>query len=264
MIYETIGKNIKFFRKELKMTQSELADLLFISPQMVSRYENNIAAPDIATVAKICSIFHISMDILCGLESTSKDKRINDLYEKYTQKMQGDFSALRKNYEDFLLDVADIMNDDRVMKMQLSLLANLHDHIENEKHHQEINEKLFDCASRILDISQDEELRSYANFRMAIYFNETPFEHENYQKNLNLSKEYMRKVLMCTYFPKYTPLIGIDFRSEMYAKVQMDNIDFFANKLYFAIQQLLRKESEDDLSVKYHALLGCLIDFLDQ
>ena len=122
MIYETIGKNIKFFRKELKMTQSELADLLFISPQMVSRYENNIAAPDIATVAKICSIFHISIDILCGLESTSKDKRINDLSEKYTQKMQGDFSALRKNYEDFLLDAADIMNDDRVMKMQLSLL----------------------------------------------------------------------------------------------------------------------------------------------
>jgi len=51
MIYETIGKNIKLFRKEFKMTQSELADLLFISPQMVSRYENNIVAPDIATVA---------------------------------------------------------------------------------------------------------------------------------------------------------------------------------------------------------------------
>ena len=49
MIYETIGKNIKLYRKEFKMTQSELADLLFISPQMVSRYENNIAAPDIAT-----------------------------------------------------------------------------------------------------------------------------------------------------------------------------------------------------------------------
>lgn len=264
MIYETIGKNIKLFRKEFKMTQSELADLLFISPQMVSRYENNIAAPDIATVAKICSIFHISMDILCGFDSTSKDKRINYLSEKYSYEKQGDFSALRKEYEDFLIEAIDIMNNDRVMKIQLSLLETLHDNIENENQHREINEKIFECATRILDISQDEELRSYANYRMAIYFWETPFENENYQKNLNLSKEYLRKVLMCTYFPKYTPLLGTDVHSEMYSKVQMDNIEFFADKLYKAIQQLLRKDAEDNLSVKYNTLLHCLANLLDK
>ena len=264
MIYEAIGKNIKLFRKEFKMTQSELADLLFISTQMVSRYENNIAAPDIATVAKICSIFHISMDILCGFDSTSKEKRINYLSEKYSQKTQGNFSALRKEYEDFLIDAIDIMNDDRVMKIQLSLLENLHDNIENENQHREINEKIFECATRILDISQDEEIRSYANYRMAIYFCKTPFENNNYQKNLDLSKEYLRKVLMCTYFPEYTPLIGIDIRSEKYLKVQMDNIEFFANKLYNAIQQLLRKDSEDNLSVKYNALFCGLENFLDK
>jgi len=264
MIYETIGKNIKLFRKERKMTQSELADLLFVSPQMVSRYENNIASPDIATVAKICSIFHVSMDILCGFDSTSKEKRINYLSEKYSQEMQSNFSALRKQYEDFLMDAIDIMNDDRVMKIQLSLLEKLHDNIENENHHREINEKIFECASRILDISQDEELRSFANYRMAIYFDETPFENGNYQKNLILSREYLRKVLMCTYFSEYTPLIGIDVRSETYSKVQMDNIEFFANKLYNAIQQLLRKSAEDNYSVKYNALLCSLANLLDK
>ena len=101
MIYETIGKNIKLYRKEFKMTQSELADLLFISPQMVSRYENNIAAPDIATVAKICSIFHISMDILCGFDSTSKEKRINYLSEKYSQKTQGKLPKARRRQHPF-------------------------------------------------------------------------------------------------------------------------------------------------------------------
>ena len=230
----------------------------------LSRYENNIAAPDIATVAKICSIFHISMDILCGFDSTSKEKRINYLFEKYSQKTQGNFSTLRKEYEDFLIDAIDIMSDDRVMKIQLSLLENLHDNIENENQHREINEKIFECATRILDISQDEEIRSYANYRMAIYFCETPFENNNYQKNLDLSKEYLRKVLMCTYFPEYTPLIGIDIRSEKYSKVQMDNIEFFANKLYNAIQQLLRKDAEDNLSVKYNALFCGLENFLDK
>ena len=151
MIYEAIGKNIKLFRKEFKMTQSELADLLYISPQMVSRYENNTAVPDIATVAKICSIFHISMDILCGFDSTSKEKRINYLSEKYSQKTQGNFSALRKEYEDFLIDAIDIMNDDRVMKIQISLLENLHDNIENENQHRLTAKKQGSSVERVLN-----------------------------------------------------------------------------------------------------------------
>jgi len=47
--------------------------------------------------------------------------------------------------------------------------------------------------------------------------------------------------------------------------VQMDNIEFFANKLYNAIQQLLRKDAEDSfLSVKYNALFCGLENFLDK
>ena len=69
---------------------------------------------------------------------------------------------------------------------------------------------------------------------------------------------------MCTYFPEYTPLIETDPHSETYSKVQMDNIEFFANKLYNAIQQLLRKDAEDHLSVKYDALLCSLANFLDK
>ena len=67
---------IKQLRENKNLTQSELAELLFVSPQMVSRYENNGAAPDIAMLAQICQIFHVSMDTLCGLNSTSKDKQI--------------------------------------------------------------------------------------------------------------------------------------------------------------------------------------------
>ena len=50
MIYQTIGRNMKRFRQENHMMQSELANLLFVSPQMISRYENNSAVPDIRRV----------------------------------------------------------------------------------------------------------------------------------------------------------------------------------------------------------------------
>lgn len=264
MIYETIGKNIKHFRTECKMTQGELADLLFLSPQMISRYENHMAAPDVATVAKLCAVFHISMDVLCGLDRTSKDRSVGRLTEKYSGKTSGDFSVLRKQYEEFLKEAAEYWNDDRIMKIQLSLLEELHDRIENENHHREINEQIFECATRILDLSRDEELRSSANYRMAIYFSETPFEDKNYQKNLRLSGEYLKKVLLCTYFPEYTPLVGMDVRSETHTRAQTKNILFFATKLYHALQQRNRGNAENNALANEKALLCHLATLLEK
>ena len=149
MLYQTIGKNIKQLRQERGMTQSELADRLFVSPQMVSRYENNSAAPDVAMLVKISTVFHVSLDVLCGLDTTAKDKCINSLLEKYAEKTHDSFAALNEKYENFLTESSEVSLDDRVMKIQLSLLENLHDNIENTQQHREINEKIFECASRI-------------------------------------------------------------------------------------------------------------------
>lgn len=226
MIYQTIGKNIKQLRQERGMTQSELADHLFVSPQMVSRYENNSAAPDIAMLAKISTVFQVSLDVLCGLDNTSKEQCINCLLKKYAEKTYGSFAALNEKYENFLMESSEVSLDDRVMKIQLSLLENLHDNIENNKQHREINEKIFECASRILDISRDDELRSFANYRMALYYAETPFDSADFQKNLALSKDYLRKVLLCTYFPEYLPSIGTDMRSDEYIDVLNNHIAF--------------------------------------
>ena len=262
MLYQTIGKNIKQLRQERGMTQSELADRLFVSPQMVSRYENNSAAPDVAMLVKIGTVFHVSLDVLCGLDTTAKDKCINSLLEKYSEKTHDSFAALNEKYANFLMESSEVSLDDRVMKIQLSLLENLHDNIENTQQHREINEKIFECASRILDISRDDELRSFANYRMALYYYETPFDSADYQKNLALSKDYIRKVLLCTYFPEYLPSIGTDMRSDAYIDVQINHIEFFAKRLYNAIKQLRRSNAASELSKKYDELFSFLTEML--
>ena len=263
MIYQTIGKNIKRLRQERGMTQSELADHLFVSPQMISRYENNSAAPDVAMLAKISTVFQVSLDILCGLDNTAKDKYIDHLFEKYSEKAYGSFAALNEKYENFLIEASEVLHDDRVMKFQLSLLENLHDNIENNKQHCEINEKICECASRILDISRDDELRSFANYRMALYYWETPFDSEDYQKNLILSKDYLRKVLLCTYFPEYLPSIGTDMGSDEYLDAQINHIEFFAGRLHNSIKQLRRSNSNPELNEKYDDLFSCLTEMLE-
>lgn len=69
-----IGDNIKRLRLERSMTQKNLADMLFISPQAISRWENNEVEPSLATIAKLAEIFNVSSDELLGTEFAYKPK----------------------------------------------------------------------------------------------------------------------------------------------------------------------------------------------
>ena len=44
----TFGQKIKSLRREANMTQENLAELLSISPQAISRWETDVAMPDIS------------------------------------------------------------------------------------------------------------------------------------------------------------------------------------------------------------------------
>ena len=63
----TMGKRIMTLRKAAGMTQEQLAEKLGISPQAVSKWENDISCPDISTVPIIASIFNVSCDELLGI-----------------------------------------------------------------------------------------------------------------------------------------------------------------------------------------------------
>ena len=61
-----IGEKLKELRQGKGMTQKELADLLVMSPQAISRWENNEVEPSIETLNKLTEIFDVSMDELFG------------------------------------------------------------------------------------------------------------------------------------------------------------------------------------------------------
>ena len=60
----SIGKQIRELRKKSGMTQEQLADMIGISFQAVSKWENNIALPDITLVPKLARIFGVTTDDL--------------------------------------------------------------------------------------------------------------------------------------------------------------------------------------------------------
>lgn len=61
-----IAENIKFYRKLLGLTQSELAKFLNAKKSLISNYENGYSCPDIYTLTKLADVFDISLDELVG------------------------------------------------------------------------------------------------------------------------------------------------------------------------------------------------------
>ena len=60
------GKNIKMLRKQSKLTQKELADMLGYGYTAVSNYESGRNEPSIKDLIKISDIFGITLDELIG------------------------------------------------------------------------------------------------------------------------------------------------------------------------------------------------------
>ena len=63
-----IAENIKFYRKQLGLTQEQLAEKLQGKKSLVSNYENGHSTPNIETLCKLAEIFDITLDELVKYE----------------------------------------------------------------------------------------------------------------------------------------------------------------------------------------------------
>ena len=68
----TLGKRIAQNRKNLGLTQDQLAEKLGITAQAVSKWENDQSCPDISVLPKLAEIFGITTDELLGCETQEK------------------------------------------------------------------------------------------------------------------------------------------------------------------------------------------------
>ena len=64
---ETLGKRISGRRKAMGLTQDALAEQLGITPQAVSKWENDQSCPDITMLPKLAEIFRSTTDELLGI-----------------------------------------------------------------------------------------------------------------------------------------------------------------------------------------------------
>ena len=85
----TLGKRIAMLRRQKELRQEDLAQMLEVSPQAVSKWENDQTCPDITLLPRLAEILGVTVDeLLSGktevqpavkLESVQQRKDIRDM-----------------------------------------------------------------------------------------------------------------------------------------------------------------------------------------
>lgn len=96
---KTIGKKLHELRKQSGFTQDYVAERLGVSAQAVSKWENDIACPDIMTLPNIAELYGITIDELFKNEEVQsnvkyeKTEKVNEnelVFRVYVDTVNGD------------------------------------------------------------------------------------------------------------------------------------------------------------------------------
>ncbi len=81
-----IGENLKKLRHREAITQEQLAEVLGVTPQAVSRWENCTSLPDITLIPMLANYFGVSADELLGIDIERRQQQIDEALE-YNNKL---------------------------------------------------------------------------------------------------------------------------------------------------------------------------------
>ena len=164
-----IGENIKRLRKERDITQEEFSEILGVSCQSVSRWENNLCYPDIELIPVIANFFGTTIDTLMGVKSSVEQEAV----KRYKEDFQAAISV--GNIEECISisrkAVAEYPNNYVLLNQLMYALfvsgsddADIPDWKENmEKYDKEI----ISLGERIIKYCPDTEIRLEATARLA-------------------------------------------------------------------------------------------------
>lgn len=112
----TLGKRIGILRREQELKQDDLARMLAVSPQAVSKWENDQTCPDIGLLPELARILHVTVDeLLSGkqeeqpvvtLVPEEKRKDIKDMMFRVTMDSDDGNEKIRVNLPLLLFKVA--------------------------------------------------------------------------------------------------------------------------------------------------------------
>ena len=117
MLY--IAENIKALRKNLDMTQEEVAAIIGVSPQSVSKWERGDTYPDITLLPSLANLYKVSVDALIGMDKINAAQARTAIFIKGQKCLrEGDNSGAATVFEEALK----LYPNDEYIMLELALV----------------------------------------------------------------------------------------------------------------------------------------------
>lgn len=71
-----LGNLIKTNRERFRMSQTQLATILGLTQEAISKYENNVREPSVETLKKLCVLFNCTADELLEIDTASERAKV--------------------------------------------------------------------------------------------------------------------------------------------------------------------------------------------
>ena len=99
-----LSENLKKYRLLKNLTQEDIAEMLNITPQSVSKWERGESYPDITFLPALANIFETSIDLLIGMDTIRAEQTLYNIHKTATEfQRSGDYTSVEKVYRDALL-----------------------------------------------------------------------------------------------------------------------------------------------------------------
>ena len=269
---DAFSKFIKELRKEKNLTQYDLADLIPISREAVSKWERNTTKPNKASLDRLSEIFDITPDeLLLG-------KRLSDLEKEELQKLTTDLYK-QKNHNRKMFKISLVIIFVLIFSFLAFYFVTSYNSIKvyRLKYNQDntiITNGIFVTTRKrfyfnVGDIETDEEILSlrlyYKNKKnedVKIYFDENDylFIYDNYGYNAYFKYKDVKYVLKNMYLDiEYADGIKTikldfyqDFANSLFSKDEkIEIVDSKENKLKFDFSEELIKRKFTQMGTMY-------------
>jgi len=259
-----IAENIKKFRIASGYTQSDLAILLSVSPQAVSRWEKGQAFPDITFLPLLAKYLNVSIDELMGFEAQITKNLEKELYERKRTIIEDEFEKIQN--EQRILEIYEELAQTKIfylisyfqylmcMKSNKNfILKELEDKIENARQMirdylrtSNMNERVR-LLSTIAAYEDEDKLEIWADeyelpeYMRTNFWDELLLSRYNKEKNIDRFSEQNQKILYehiknTVYYltdstSKDIKELGKDFYDPERYKIAIDTLSLYSTQV---------------------------------
>lgn len=166
-----LGKTLKRLRREKDITQEELAEILGVSFQSVSRWELGVCYPDMALLPAIASFFNVTVDALLGIDDVTARQKVEQYLSRFQEALaKGDVDACiaiaRQGISEFPNDYA-LLNK---LMYALFLSSDADGNLPGwEEAMQKNDAEITALGERIMKYCPDQDIRLEATARLAFH-----------------------------------------------------------------------------------------------